>query len=226
MQAFACLEGPVLECYENEIITIGNPAYPTRETTQHLVDDYLFALIFVAEKNGRRMCSCSIFMPIPTPAQLTSREFEVTYLPLSWNEGVVQFDDVAVDADKNGPEEDGAEDCRHGLPPEIVIPLDQNKIGVRFVHKKDDASVMVGYQVMSEEVVVATHRLYHSFKIGDFRPSEINVSCKQLSGHLSNDNKQINILTGQCSCSVGYPMPCYMVSKNNPGVAPKYIHLR
>ena len=53
VQAFACLEGPVLECYENEIITIGNPAYPTRETTQHLVDDYLFALIFVAEKTAK-----------------------------------------------------------------------------------------------------------------------------------------------------------------------------
>ena len=89
VQAFACLEGPVLECYENEIITIGNPAYPTRDTIQHLVDDFFFALVFLAENDGERICACTIFMPIPTPAQLTSREFEVTYLPLPWNKSTV-----------------------------------------------------------------------------------------------------------------------------------------
>ena len=55
MQAFLCLEGPVAECYENEIITLGNPAYPTRETIQHLVNNFYFALVFTAN-NKPYMC--------------------------------------------------------------------------------------------------------------------------------------------------------------------------
>ena len=54
MQAFTCLEGPVLECYENEVITIGNPAYPTRDTIQHLVDDFMFAFVFMASKGKKQ----------------------------------------------------------------------------------------------------------------------------------------------------------------------------
>ena len=82
---------------------------------------------------------------------------------------------------------------------------------------------MVGYQVMTEEVVIATHKLYHPFQLGNFKSSEVEVSCKQIYGHISNDNKQVNILTGQCSCSVRYPMSCCIVSKHNLGVASEWI---
>ena len=61
VQAVLCLEGPVAETYKNEIITIDNPAYPTRETVQHLVNDFLFALIFTTNKGSKRICACSIF---------------------------------------------------------------------------------------------------------------------------------------------------------------------
>ena len=59
---------------------------------------------------------------------------------------------------------------------------------------------------MIEEVGIATHKLYHP------QASRVKVSYKQISGHLSNDNKQVNIPTGQCSYSVGYPLACCMVS--------------
>jgi len=43
-----------------------------------------------------------------------------------------------------------------------------------------------------------------------------------------NDGKQINILTGQGSCYVGYPMPCCMVHNEDLGRPPYWIilHLR
>ena len=85
---------------------------------------------------------------------------------------------------------------------------------------------MVGYQVRVEGVLVASHKLLHSFKLGALKLGEIQVSCKQLSGHITNDNKQVTILTHQCSCSVKYSMLCCMVSKSNLGMAPVWIQWR
>ena len=136
MQTFDCLEGRVSECYENEIITIGNPVYPTRETIQHLVDDYLFALVFTTRKGSKHICACSIFLPVPTPDQLTPHKFDVTYQPLALKESTVQFDGAAEVTD-----ELEYNTCRNGLPLEIVIPLDQIKIDVRLIHANENASV-------------------------------------------------------------------------------------
>ena len=91
------------------------------------------------------------------------------------------------------------------------------------MHAKDNASRMVGYQVFIDDVVISTIKLYHPFELCAFKPEEIQVSCNQLSGHLANDNKQINILTGQCSCTTRRTMSCCMVSKENLGVAPEWI---
>ena len=40
---------------------------------------------------------------------------------------------------------------------------------------------------------------------------------------MSNDNKQVNILTGKGTCSVGFPMSCCIVSKHNLRDAPEWI---
>ena len=184
MQAFCCLEGPVAESYDNEIIMIGNPAYLTRETIQHLADDYLFVLIFTAKKGSKHICACSMFLPVATPDQLTPRKFDVTYQPLALKESIVQFDgnvDVTYEMENNT--------CQNGLPLEIVIPLDQIRIDVQLIDANENASVMVGYQVMIEVVVIVTHKLYHPFQLGNIESAEVRVSCKQISGHLSNDNK-------------------------------------
>ena len=125
MQAFACLEGPTSECYEDEIITFGNPTYPTRESLQHLVDDFYSVLIFAANRGKQRLCACSDFLLIPTPAQLTAREFEVAFQPLAMDEIQIQFDDVRNDMD-----DDENVSLRRGLPPKIAIPLNNNNIVV------------------------------------------------------------------------------------------------
>ena len=70
VQVFVCLEGPVAECYENEIITLGNHAYSTRGETQHLVGDLYFSLVFTANNDSNYICACSIIFshsnPCPT----------------------------------------------------------------------------------------------------------------------------------------------------------------
>jgi len=45
VQTFACLEGPVLEDYANELVTIGSPQYPIKYTIQQLVDDSMHTLV-------------------------------------------------------------------------------------------------------------------------------------------------------------------------------------
>ena len=224
VQAFACLEGPVAECYANEILTFGNAMYPTCQTLQHLEDDFYFVLIFSASVDKKRLCACSIFLPVPNPPQLTQRKLRVTYLRLAVNESLVKFDDTRTDADEGEPGK--TIDRDDGLPPEVVIPLNQSDITVRLIHSKNNGSMMVGYQVLIDDVVISTLKLYHSFELCGFKPEDIQVSCKQLSGQLANDNKQINILTGQCSCTVKHPMACCMVSKVNLGVAPEWIQRR
>ena len=83
----------------------------------------------------------------------------------------------------------------HGLPPEISIPLDKNNIVVQLIHNSEDASRVVGYQGRGEGVLVTSNIFLHSFKLGAFKLGEIQVSCKQLSGHIANENKQVTILT-------------------------------
>ena len=81
----------------------------------------------------------------------------------------------------------------------------------------------MGLQFIVDELVVAAWRLEVPLKLNTTLTSDILVKCNQISGHVSNDGKQINILTGQGSCSVGYPMPCCFVSKFNLGDAPEWL---
>ena len=48
VQAFGCLEGPVVECYDNELISFGSTSLSTCVTLQGLVDDHYFSLPFLA----------------------------------------------------------------------------------------------------------------------------------------------------------------------------------
>ena len=116
-----------------------------------------------------------------------------------------------------------SEYCDHGLPPEVAIPLVQQDIQVRLVHAKDNISRIVGYQLLIHGTVIATNNLYHPFDILHFKSTELKVWCKQLNGHLANDNKQIGILNGQPSCTVKHPMSCCMVSGADLGLAPEWI---
>ena len=78
----------------------------------------------------------------------------------------------------------------------------------------------MGLQFIVDELVIAAWRLDVPLKLATTSSSEIVVKCSQISGHVSNEGKHINILTGQGSCSGGCPMPCCFVSKYNLGDAP------
>ena len=52
---------------------------------------------------------------------------------------------------------------------------------------------------------------------------EIVVSCKQVSGHVANDGKCINILDGKPGCRCKCPMSCCMVLLENLGDPMEYI---
>ena len=216
VQAFACLEGPVAENYENEKNSFFNPVFPTGNFLQKLIDDHLQCLMFTVGAGSKLHNTpsnsiCAIFVPIPSNTQCEKRHFEVTYLPLPINERMVQYD---------------GSDQMEGLIPEIVIPPDQNAFDIQLVHDADDASTIVGYQVLVDEIVISTKKFNNQFELGSANPAAVDVCCKQISGHNANDLKCVLILTGQCSNSVLFPCPGCLVSKHNLGAPPVWIQIR
>jgi hypothetical protein len=110
-----------------------------------------------------------------------------------------------------------------GLPPEILIPLNVSDIKVRLIHSNECALQMLGYQILIRRDVIATHRLYHMFELGTISSADLEVSCLQNIGNVANDNKMINILSGQGSCRVKCPMSCCVVPLEKLGAAPVWI---
>ncbi len=110
-----------------------------------------------------------------------------------------------------------------GWTQEIPIPHRVQQIGLGLVKSKHSASVIVGVQVIVELNVVSSLKFINSMDIGTSHPISIVIRCRQISGHVSNDGKQINILNGQGTCTVGYPMPCCMVSKAYLGRPPEWL---
>ena len=206
-QAFAVLEGPVAENYDNEKLTFFNPAYPTGEYLQRLMDDSLQALIFTvgqSSPDGLPLdCAVAIFLPIPMLDPCTERHFKVEFSPLAVNEQLVEYD---------------SHQRMTGLPPEITIPDGQDTITVALVHAEDDANVINGYQIIVDKVVISTQKLYTPFELRGRSPSDVEVACRQLSGMFANDLKQVLILSGQCSNSC--LCPCHHERTDPP------LHLR
>ena len=225
VQTFACLEGPVAENYGNEWITIGNPTYPVKDTVQSLVDDSLYSLVLSASIDGKmKQCECFVFKPVPQLPPGSMRHLDIILSQIDVQEGFA----FATDPDElqEGAAEDVCDD-ELGHPPELPIPLSQSTIRICLVTSDNDDSVIIGFQVLnSDEKVLATKRFYDKLKLVSATRSDIKMKCYQVSGHLSNDNKQINILTGQASCSVSYPMPCCMVKKEDLGRPPEWLQIR
>ena len=222
VQCPACLEGPVAECHKNLQLTMFNPMFPVQQTFNDLVSDYYFSLVIVGKKNHRTHCaSVSIFKPVPCPAQLTMRDFNVTFLPESVRASSVTFGDARNDSGVDLSGNTVADES--GLPPEILIPLNISDIKVRLVHSNECASRMLGYQILIRRDVIATHRLYHVFELGTISSADLEVSCCQNIGNVANDNKMINILSGQGSCRVKCPMSCCVVPLEKLGAAPVWI---
>ena len=70
---------------------------------------------------------------------------------------------------------------------------------------------------------VATNRFYQPLHIGECALDEISVNCMQVSGHVANDGKCINILDGKPGCRCKCPMSCCMVLLENLGEPMEYI---
>ena len=73
----------------------------------------------------------------------------------------------------------------------------ESPLKVVLITPDDDASVIIGLRVMSNDIIVKTQRLHHKLKLYSYPISKVEAKCYKLSGHISNDGKQVNILTGQ-----------------------------
>ena len=139
MQALACLLGPVAEEYYNEMITFGSPLYPISETTQLLFDDSYFSLVFYGKTGSGRICSSTIFLPIPMDEKCKERRLNAGYSSALVSESVVTFDDKRW----QGNEDPLAND--DGQPPTIDVGLECTKIVCKLIHLSEDAGLIVGY---------------------------------------------------------------------------------
>jgi len=72
-------------------------------------------------------------------------------------------------------------------------------------------------QVLIGGMIIACNCLYHDFELGRFTILELDLMCLQNTNNLSNDNKMIDILTGQVSCRVKCPVSCCMARLKNLG---------
>ena len=227
VQSFACLEGPVAENYENEIKTIGNPEFPVKKMMQHLADDSLYTLVLSTSSSERvDKCSCFVFMPTPVFLPGTTRVLTVHLTIVTITESMVQWNsnnDDAIDTNMTEGNPDTLDETVAGLPPTVPVCFVEDSVDLVLVTSNEDQSIIVGLQFLLDGTVVASWRLDVKFKLGTTSVEDIVAKCHQLSGHVSNDNKQINILTGQGTCSVGFPMACCMVSKHNLGCPPEWI---
>ncbi len=205
VQSFACMEGPIAECYENEAKTIGNDIYPIRDTVQSALRDELFAITLALP--DERDCTCFVFKPTDPLPPSTPRDIVASL------KGPTVIDDDVTWSPIDPV----------GRSPAVPMPGSTDNIEVNLICSSDDKSKLVGLRFVVNGEVAATHRLHRSMDMGRDRVPDMLIHCQQISGHVSNDGKQINILTGQASCSVTYPMPCCMVSKHDLGRRPFWM---
>ena len=129
VQCPACLEGPVAEFHKSLQLTMFNPMFPLQQTFNDLVSDYYFSLVIVGKKHHRTHCvSVSVFKPVPCPAQLTMRNFNVSFFPESVRASSVTFDDARNDSGVDLLGNAAADES--GLSQEILIPLNVANIKV------------------------------------------------------------------------------------------------
>ena len=198
VQTFACLEGPVSEDYANEMLTIGKPEYPIKYTIQSLVDDSLQALVLTeVMKDGGNIknCGCLIFVPSPPtpPGTKCNIKVDLASNMLCESEAFINQDSDMMD--EGNP--DDLPDDNTGLPPTIPVLHKESPLKVVLITLDDDASVIIGLRVMSNDTIIKTQRLHHKLKLCSYPISKVEAKCYQLSGHLSNDGKQVKFLQGR-----------------------------
>ena len=90
---------------------------------------------------------------------------------------------------------DDIPDEESGRAPTVRLPLSEMLLSIGLVTSPATASTVVGFRVFVKGELICTHKLHYSFKL-EQQMRRTSLRCYQLSGQLSNDGKQINILTG------------------------------
>ena len=110
-----------------------------------------------------------------------------------------------------------------GMVPTVPLSQACSGVHINLVTSTSDMNLIVGSEFVVAGVVIAAWKFPQHLDLRGMSYDDVEASCYQISGHVSNDGKQINILSGQASCSVGFPMPCCMVSKKNLGQPPEWL---
>ena len=118
---------------------------------------------------------------------------------------------------------DAIPEIMNGLSPTVPVCFVEDTVDVVLAIANNNQTIIVGFQFRLSETVVASWRLDVKFMLGKGHVKDLVTKCHQLSGHVSNDNTQVNILMGKGTCSVGFPMSCCMISKQNLGQALEWI---
>ena len=180
--------GPVSECYGNEKQTFFNQDYPTGETLQGFVDDSYFVLNVIT---SNRQCR-SMFQPIPKHGVCENRSISVDLIPdmVDKSDGVVFKDDIVV----------------NGGPPEVCIPLDQDRISVHLINAKDNELSCVGVQFVLHSKVVLTQKFRAPLDLTG-QMSNMALQIQQVIGIPKNDEKQQLILASIPGCGCTHACP-------------------
>ena len=163
VQQFACLEGPVAENHQNELVTIGDPAYPIKSTIQHLVDDHLHAISITASAGGQvTKCACFVFLPVPLPPPCKVRPITMHLCEQIIYDSDVVWSTAGTFSHGGGITEgspDHVEPTHSSMMPTVPVSLGQNSITTKLVLTTTDPSHVVGLVFEFDGFFVASHKL-------------------------------------------------------------------
>ena len=186
----ALVEGPVCECYENQLRTFCKPGHVIRDLLQYLVDD---SCLMLTVKTSDKQCQCIMFVVTPKIGICEDRQVKVVFDTTSMiNESDVVF--------SNSTSENGG-------PPEVCIQKNEETAFVRLVQSKDDSNAAVGVQIRVGTRVVHTQKFRRQVIIPDNKLSEVTAELTQVKGYSCCDGKQDSILSGDihsasiCACT-------------------------
>jgi len=178
----ALVEGPVCECYENQLMTFCEPGHVIREVLQYLVDD---SCLMLTVKTTDKQCQCIMFVVTPKIGICEDRQVEVVLD----NNSMLNESDVVFD---NSTSENGG-------PPKVCIQKDEETAFVQLVRSKDDSTAAVGVQIRVGTRVVHTQKFRRQIIVADNKLSEVSAELTQVKGYSCCDGKQDSILSGDIS---------------------------
>ena len=135
----------------------------------------MYTLVIKASEYGCvRKCECYVFTRTPMFNTGQLRPLNVVRHPTIISESIAFGDDMD-EMIEGSPDELCEEES--GMPPEIPLGLNNEVCTVQLVHSEDQAAVIVGFQMLLEDQVVSTKRLYEYLNLGRFAAADVEVKC-------------------------------------------------